>query len=232
MKRILTLFSFLLVVLCMQAQVEHLKFMGIPIDGKIKDFQSELIKKGYSQISSLSSTRWYEGSFAGEKVWLTVEFDEKTNIVHSVGVVIPCYTKSIAQSKYENYVRLFADKYETDKYSFYLDYYDEHKDCLLEDIESGKLDIINMKRIEPQSDGEENICIYVSKMQIKDINTNFATFPLIFIHNIGNIGTITITQNSLDINLTSHPEFKNSIMIIYKDNQNLTKYINDIKKDF
>lgn len=49
MKRFTSLiFAALFVIIC-QAQVEHLTFMGIPIDGKIKDFQKELKSKGFSR---------------------------------------------------------------------------------------------------------------------------------------------------------------------------------------
>ena len=44
-KGLLMLFGCLF-ALAIQAQSEHLKFMGIPLDGKINDFQSQLLKKG------------------------------------------------------------------------------------------------------------------------------------------------------------------------------------------
>lgn len=54
MKKILLSFVFGLFGLSALAQVEHLKFMGISLDGSISDFHNALVAKGLTENKSKS----------------------------------------------------------------------------------------------------------------------------------------------------------------------------------
>ena len=80
MKKILLLFYLLLITSICCAQ--HLKFMGIPIDGSINAFQTKLIRKGF-RISDRSKyspigVRSFEGYFTNKKVEIVVFYNAKT----------------------------------------------------------------------------------------------------------------------------------------------------------
>ena len=95
------------------AQEEHMKFMGIPIDGSIKQFHKELIKRGFKRnYLDSDDSRDYHGTFSGEEVELKVCFDKKTKTVHRVGVFIPCYSDAdIANRKYKSFKYRLEEKY-------------------------------------------------------------------------------------------------------------------------
>ena len=72
---------------------QHLKFMGIPINGSITNFQNKLIAKGLSYNKAVSKAiespvRIFNGQFAGEKADIFVYYNRSLNLVYSVGVVI------------------------------------------------------------------------------------------------------------------------------------------------
>ena len=72
---------------------QHLKFMGIPINGSITNFQNKLIAKGfkYDQSGSKaldSPTRIFKGQFAGETAELYVYYDRDQKFVYRVKAVI------------------------------------------------------------------------------------------------------------------------------------------------
>lgn len=82
--------KYLLLILCtlfisvsLSAQSKsnpHLKFMGIPINGSITNFQNKLIAKGfkYDKAGSMAletPTRIFKGQFAGETAQLFVYYD-------------------------------------------------------------------------------------------------------------------------------------------------------------
>ena len=108
------LFSILL-----QAQSEHLKFMGIPLDGKISAFHKEMKKKGFSldeiEGRKLHGIYIYNGVFAGEKSQVFVYYDDKTKIVYRAGVIITCYSKETVINKYENSRDMLEEKYSEDE---------------------------------------------------------------------------------------------------------------------
>ena len=121
MKKFLFVLLASLLTLNISAQVNHMKFMGIPITGKISSFQSQLIQKGFKKTRNLGETaRIYEGYFAGKKAEVFVNFIEKTKIVYRVKVVIGYNAESILQREYED----FADKLKL-----------KYKDGIIEDIE-------------------------------------------------------------------------------------------------
>lgn len=122
---------------------QHLKFMGIPIDGSITNFQNKLIAKGFKYNKTASKAidepiRIFNGQFAGEKATIYVSYNRDLNLVYSVAATIERNTEddiinlmSKFISNYENKYGIYAEKGD-DAYDFYFDngcirlFYDEH----------------------------------------------------------------------------------------------------------
>ena len=64
MKKILILIL-LTIALVVNAQTEHLRFMGIPLDGKISSFDREIRKKGFS-LDSYTGKK-FDGTYEIQK---------------------------------------------------------------------------------------------------------------------------------------------------------------------
>jgi len=219
-----------------QEKLEHLKFMGIPIDGKIKQFGKSLEKKGLRYYTKINSNQYiYKGTFAGDEANIYAMYDIKSQIVYGVGVDIKCLSHEIAKDKYNNYVNDYKDKYETDKWDSLLKYYSENQDSLLEHIANGSFKSYN-RSLTDSIDTEFRIRI--SKVILDDNEKEFAKkildgnvkentkslfnamLGLKFILNSGNIGTIGINYNNN----------KDGILIFYRDEQNAS-LIEDKRKE-
>ena len=116
MKKIVYLLFALLTTLSVNAQKEHLKFMGIPLTGSITNFQSKLTAKGisYDKAASLRSQagiRCFTGMFSGEKAEIYVYYNEKTKIVYRAKAVVEYSTEDIAKSKYSKFSSMLREKY-------------------------------------------------------------------------------------------------------------------------
>ena len=120
MKKIGLLLMVCLMSLTIQAQVEHLRFMGIPIDGKISAFENQLKRKGFipdPRFKTLpkeyfSTSRIYRGAFANEdNVTLVVKFDKNTKIVYDVNIIIDCSSQNGMREKYDEYESMYREKY-------------------------------------------------------------------------------------------------------------------------
>lgn len=116
-KGLLMLFGCLF-ALAIQAQSEHLKFMGIPLDGKINDFQSQLLKKGCTlnellmKYAKPKGCRHYDGSFAGNDAKIAVFFNEKTKKVYRAKAIIRAYSEEQVKQKYIEMKSMLMDKYD------------------------------------------------------------------------------------------------------------------------
>ena len=121
---------------------QHLKFMGIPIDGSITNFQNKLIAKGfkYDKVGSQNiegPTRIFKGQFAGESSQLFVYYDRDQKFVYSVGVCIDRDSEDDIINLMSNFISNYENKYGIDAekgddtYDFYFDngrirlFYDE-----------------------------------------------------------------------------------------------------------
>ena len=120
MKRLLLFIVSSFWALSSMAQIEHMRFMGIPLDGKISVFQKELKKKGfekneltkYLSPKMLSGTRIYKGIFADEIVDLIVYFDKDTKIVNRARVIIDCFSIEQVNEKFDKFVYNLKEKYD------------------------------------------------------------------------------------------------------------------------
>lgn len=108
---------FLLILSCgVYAQTEHMKFMGIPINGSISNFQQKLEAKGVKLDKLISpqlpvGMRVYDGVFSGERARIYVYFDEKTKTVYRAKAVIENITKGNAENKFEKFASMLKEKY-------------------------------------------------------------------------------------------------------------------------
>ena len=107
---------------------QHLKFMEIPLNGTITQFQEKLKAKGmrYDKFTSQhfpEGSRFFDGVFAGEKARLIVYYDIKTKIVWRAKVTIDYSTKEIWQRKYSEMREILLKKYGYDS-----EYYDGEQD--------------------------------------------------------------------------------------------------------
>lgn len=105
---------------------EHFEFMGIPINGVISEFQKHLTEKGWKIDKVTSSTsevgsRWFDGTFFGEKTRLLVEYCPKSKVVYRCKAIIISsdfqYIKKVSNNialalkeKYKNATFVPADK--------------------------------------------------------------------------------------------------------------------------
>ncbi len=97
---------------------QHLKFMGIPINGSITNFQNKLIAKGfkYDKAGSMaleSPTRIYKGLFAGETAQLFVYYDREQKFVYRVKVIIDRSEPEQIISLMDKYKHQLESKYNT-----------------------------------------------------------------------------------------------------------------------
>lgn len=112
----------LLIILCClfsimtQAQTEHLKFMGIPLNGSITAFQTKLQEKGIKYDAEGSrqlkvGCRCFKGSFSGEQANFYVYYNEKTKIVYRAKAVITCLNKEKGEDKFNSFRSMLKAKY-------------------------------------------------------------------------------------------------------------------------
>lgn len=116
MRKFIIAFLFSLTSLYSLGQTNHIKFMGIPIDGTISTFEQKLISKGLKPIkdfneNSPSGDRYFNGVFAGYESVILVKYNPKTKIVYKVAVCIDRADYSYVQDLYAEFIDLLLRKY-------------------------------------------------------------------------------------------------------------------------
>lgn len=116
MKRLLTILIVLGVSLYGYSQTEHAKFMGIPIDGTITQFQQKLQAKGIKynqQVSRMvqNGYRIFYGKHEGENARITAMYNVNTKIVYAVGVVHEYKSAEAAIDKFSKISDSLNNKY-------------------------------------------------------------------------------------------------------------------------
>ena len=119
MKRFITFLCCLLIAVASFAQNanQHLKFMGVPINGTIAQFQSKLVAKGCTYDKVASSTiekgcRAFNGVLVGNKVEIYVYYNTQTNIVYRAKAVVSGISEEIADQSYSKIKKLLSQKYD------------------------------------------------------------------------------------------------------------------------
>lgn len=115
MRRLITILA-VAVFMTVSAYAEHFKFMGIPLDGPVDQFEKALLQKGFKSVPDEENapSRFYRGSFMSERnALVSVHPTPKSNVVYAVSVTFDNITEpeeteamfnrlaSIVEKKYE-----------------------------------------------------------------------------------------------------------------------------------
>lgn len=117
MKKLTLIIVGLIVALTLQAQLkEHMKFMGIPLNDTINQFQTKLTAKGFKLNTKLnkeigSGCRSFLGSFSGEDATVFVYYNPKTKVVYRAKAVIECLNSEKGENKLNDFKYLISEKY-------------------------------------------------------------------------------------------------------------------------
>ena len=115
MKRILI--ALLFVFSCMGAMAqnanEHLKFMGIPINGTLESFTQKLVAKGMKREHAWDNAVLLKGTFAGKRnCEVYVNRIPSRNIVYRIVVCLPSReTWEWLENDYTEFKRMLTSKY-------------------------------------------------------------------------------------------------------------------------
>lgn len=234
----------LLVILCClfsimtQAQTEHMKFMGIPIDGKITQFHRSISQKRFTRVTNISDLYLYEGVFAGYSATVFVNKTPEDSI-YSVMVAIPCSNIKNCQSIYEDFKYRLIRKYNCVSDSFFVEKLETDTRGFLNDVNEGVLSLNTY--IEESSDEKKKTTIYVESLE--DFNKSISLaenlndsikykllkdllklrFNILF---RGSLGSIVITSGSFS---SLGELYNHAVVIAYVDEENSRK--NEIKKE-
>lgn len=90
MKKIVFLILSCFVVITINAQVEHMTFKGIPIDGSLSDFVMKMKQKGFTHEVTQDGVALFSGEFAAYKNCKVGAISAKsTGVVSKVAVMFP-----------------------------------------------------------------------------------------------------------------------------------------------
>ena len=115
MKKIISILFAL--CLCMAASAQqHMKFMGIPLDGTIDNFAMKLKAKGVTYDAAKSKVagqgcRIFNGMFMGQKAMISVLYNPKSKIVFSAAVEMQYPTVESAHIPFLNLTESLQQKY-------------------------------------------------------------------------------------------------------------------------
>ena len=116
MKRILIalLFIFSCIGVMAQNTNEHLKFMGIPINGTLENFTQKLVAKGMKRQQCRDDMWAFRGKFAGkDDCTIYVSQVPSRNIVYKVVVCLPPRgTWEWLENDYKEFKKMLTTKYE------------------------------------------------------------------------------------------------------------------------
>lgn len=98
------------------AQSQHLKFMGIPLNGTISAFHQKLVAKGYKPYVELNKqsgpgARSFKGTFFGREAYIHVYYNPKTKIVYRAKAVLEYTSEEDMQSVYQELKVALGEKY-------------------------------------------------------------------------------------------------------------------------
>ena len=118
MRKKTLIFLLLLFALATMAQTEHVRFLGIPLDGNIRQFQEVLMEKGctYDQDGNAllpKGIRAFKGFYAGHDAQLLVFYDETSNLVYQAQAVITCQGEEACEAVFNDINSQLQKKYGT-----------------------------------------------------------------------------------------------------------------------
>ena len=113
MKRFVILLFVCLATLSVSA--EHLKFKGIPLTGTITQFTAKLKAQGVTispdNKTAPNGTRWFTGSFYGQKANIFVYYDTTSKIVYRAKACIENPKLEILKNTFYQITESIATKY-------------------------------------------------------------------------------------------------------------------------
>ena len=93
-------------------EMEHLEFMGIPIDGTLESFVEKLERKGLKKGTVLDASYMMEGDFAGyPNCYIHIFSSKQGDYVYAVGVSIAGSTWKTLSANYFHLKNMLAQKY-------------------------------------------------------------------------------------------------------------------------
>lgn len=105
-----------LLLLCISSYAQHMKFMGIPLNGTISEFTAKMKAKGaiISPGNSVSGPgcRYFNGTFFGEKANFYVYYNPSTKIVYRAKAVITSTYFDYVKNIYDEIKRVIQNKYQ------------------------------------------------------------------------------------------------------------------------
>ena len=125
MKRILLTFCAVMLTMALHAQ-EHMTFKGIPIDGPLSSFISQLETKGFTHELTDGNVAMLKGDFAGKcDCTIGVLASKQSNTVFKIIVYFPKKTSWYSlKSEYKSFKESYTKKYGTPlTYEYFIDPY-------------------------------------------------------------------------------------------------------------
>ena len=115
MKKIISIFFVLCLCMAVSAQ-QHMKFLGIPLDGTVENFTLKLKAKGVTYDAAQSKAagagiRIFNGTFMGEKATFVVFYNPKSKIVFSAVAELYYPTVESAHTPFVNLTESLKQKY-------------------------------------------------------------------------------------------------------------------------
>ena len=215
MKKCILLLMVSLFTLTSFSQTERMKFMGIPIDGPLKKFCSQLKKKGFDRDpyeTRHKDSRIYLGEFAGHNSKVFVYSDAKSNNVHTVIVNIPSYEEDVALSIYNNLRQMLIEKYSED---YGVRAFERTNEQLADKIQEGELNELKWLFEKKDDDGYDVTYIVLPRPTPDNISNE--------------LGFITIKVRKDYSFVYKRTEY--NVVISYTDTQNYSLYHGNMQDD-
>lgn len=116
MRRCVSTLLFLLITLQYCFSQNHMKFMGVPIDGNVHSFCQKLISKGFvKDKGNVQNAYCLIGRFYDEDANIQVDYDPNNNIVYSVTVYIIKNSLITAYPVQRDILKAIENKYKYEK---------------------------------------------------------------------------------------------------------------------
>ena len=114
MRRLISLFAFMIITLTSYAQTnsEHLTFKGIPIEGSMNTFCQKLKAKGFTSIGRENKLALFTGNFTGQDATIGVKATDDGKNVFAITVIFDSSGEwNTLIDTYNYYKDLYTRKY-------------------------------------------------------------------------------------------------------------------------
>ncbi len=112
MKKMLVMLA-LVVAMVANAQTEHLKFKGVPIDGTLSQYTQRMKEKGFTYLGTENGISLLQGDFAGFKnCYVLVSTVQNKDLVSTIGVKFQEFDNwSLIYRDYSTLKEMLTEKY-------------------------------------------------------------------------------------------------------------------------